>query len=884
MKKQSLMLSSLLLLAMSLTAQQREERTFIYGEEVNPREEWKLDPSDSRPLEQQLDEMLAGTDITYRITSHHILLFKEADSRKTKAQYSLHGYVTDAISQETLIGANVYCPAYRTGTVTNAYGFFTLPLPEGRHTVIISYVGYESVMKTINLQSNETLNCPLNATSELKEILVESDRPETGASSTRMSGHTVSLQQIKETPAVLGESDVVKALQKLPGVQTGFTSTSQMSVRGGNLDQNLMMLDGVSLYNVNHALGFESAFMTDAVKHVDFFKGSFPARYGGRLSSVVDVRTKDGDMQHYHGLVSVGALTSHLALEGPLVKDRTSFLLSGRRTYAGWLMSLAVRQVDDVSRFDIYFYDLNAKLNHKFSDTDRLYVGYYRGQDGLRVHFDFNDSYVYTSEESENMYSGDIPVDPEHKVIQMECQTTSIERNKQSVHWGNTLYTLRWNHLYSSDLFSNLTLSYTQFKMRSEMGSHNIYRQNDQMLQNDSYSSKFRSGIDDVMALYDFDYHPVQQHHIKLGGSYTWHQFRPEVQTLRSSWIEEGEMTHNNSRTGDTPNRSHEVALYADDDMTLGDRWQLNAGLRGVVYGVKGKSYPGIEPRLSASYLWTRGLHAKASYTQMHQYVHQLTTSLISMPTDLWVSVTKDFRPMSAQQWAVGLACDRYRGWEFLLEGYWKEMHHVLEYVDGANFFGSSSGWASKVASGNGRSQGLELMARRTQGRTTGSASYTLSWSDRWFPDGSINGGKHYPYDYDRRHNLQLLLQHQLTKRIDVSANWSYLSGGRATVSTQKTWYIAPNQNNGNREYPAQDDYYSGRNNFRLDSRHQLDLSINFRRPTKHGERTWNISVMNAYMHKNQDLVWLDEHKGRMRIRQITLIPILPSCSYSYKF
>lgn len=878
MNKRHLVLSGFMLAA-SLWAQQREERTFIYGEEVQPQKEWKLDPSDSRPLEQQLDEMLAGTGITYRITSHHILLFKPV-TRQAKAQYNLYGYITDAVSQETLIGANVYCPALHTGTVTNAYGFFSLPLPEGNHTVIISYVGYESVMKNITLQADATLNCPMNPTAELKEVLVESDRPETGASSTRMSGHTVSLLEIQQAPALLGEADVVKALQKLPGVQTGFTNTSQISVRGGNLDQNLMMLDGVSLYNVNHALGFESAFMPDAVKHVDFFKGSFPARYGGRLSSVVDVRTKDGDMQHYHGLVSVGALTTHLALEGPLVKGRTSFLLSGRRTYAGWLLSIGARQVDDVSRFDIYFYDMNAKLNHKFSDTDRLYVGYYRGQDGLRIHFDIKDyiQYDYMPEGLEDV------IGTESHSNDSELKVLDINRNKQSVHWGNTLYTLRWNHLYSSDLFSNLTLSYTQFKMRSEIGSQTIYKKEDVVLQDDSYHSKFRSGIDDVMALYDFDYHPVQQHHIKLGGSYTWHQFRPEVQTLRSSWVEEGQKNHSSSRTGNKPNISHEAALYVDDDMTLGNRWQVNAGLRGVIYGVKEKVYPALEPRLSVSYLCARGLHAKSSYTLMHQYVHQLTTSLISMPTDLWVSVTKDFRPMSAQQWAVGLACDRYKGWEFSLEGYWKEMHHVLEYVDGANFFGSSDGWASKVASGNGRSQGLELMARRTQGRTTGSVCYTLSWSDRWFPDGSINGGKHYPYDYDRRHNLQLLLQHQLTKRIDVSASWSYLSGGRATVATQQTWYIAPRQNNGSGEYPAQGDYYSGRNNFRLDSRHQLDLSINFRRPTKHGERSWNISVMNAYLRKNQDLVWLEEHKGRMQINQVTLIPILPSCSYNYKF
>jgi len=862
----------MLLVALGLTAQQREARTFIYGEEVQPKEEWKLNPSDSRPIEQQLDEMLAGTDITYRITDRHILLFKVA-KQQGRQQHNLHGYITDANSQETLIGANIYCPAMRTGTVTNAYGFFTLPLPEGRHTVIISYVGYESEMKSITLDADQTLNCPLNPTSELREVVVESDRPETGASSTRMSGHTVSLQQIQQTPAVLGEADVVKALQKLPGVQMGFSGTSQMSVRGGNLDQNLMMLDGVQLYNVSHAFGFESAFMPDAVKHVDFFKGSFPSRYGGRLSSIADVRTKDGDMQHYHGLISVGALTSHLALEGPIVKDRTSFLVSGRRTYMGWLLSLAIRSTDDVDRFDMYFYDLNAKINHKFSDKDRLYISYYRGQDGIRVHFNEKDHYwMEISDDIGN--------------IVHETEYDNYDQFKQNLHWGNSSYTMRWNHLFTPNLFSNLTLSYAKFKMLSDYKSRSIDKEDKVVVGDESYAANFHSGIDDVMALYDFDYHPVQQHHIKLGGCYTWHQFSPEVQTLSSSWLEEGTKTKNFTQTGNKPNVSHEAALYIDDDMTLGERWQVNAGLRGVLYAVKENIYPGLEPRFSASYLMTKGLHAKASYTLMHQYVHQLTTSLISMPSDLWVSVTKDFRPMSAQQWAVGLACDRYQGWEFTMEAYWKEMRHILEYVDGANYFGSSAGWTSKVASGNGRSRGVELMGRRTMGRTTGMLSYTLSWTDRQFPDGSINGGKRYPYDYDRRHNLQILLQHQLTKRIDVSANWSLLSGGCATVAKQHTWYDAPPANSDyGGAYPGGDYYYNGRNNFRLSSRHQLDLSINFRKQKKHGERTWNISVMNAYYHKNQDLVWLDEEEGnRLRIKQLTIIPILPSCSYSYKF
>ena len=865
------------------TAQELQGRTFVYGEEVRLPQSIRFNPDDKRPVEQILDEALRDTGIGYRVTARHILLYRLAEARPSATtQHNIHGYVTDATSGETLIGANVYCPALGTGTVTNAYGFYSLPMPVGQHALLISYVGYESQVVTLQVMADVTENVALAPAHQLHEIIVESDRPETGAASTRMSATTLTMQQIQQMPSMLGEADVIKSLHVLPGVQTGFAGTSQMSVRGGNLDQNLFLLDGVLLYNVHHVLGFESAFMPDAVKHVDFFRGSFPARYGGRLSSVCDVRTKDGDLQRLHGLFSIGLLSSHLALEGPLVKNRTSFIVSGRRSYAGWLMRAMMASDamdgDEIERFDLYFYDVNAKVNHRFSDTDRLFLSFYRGQDGLTMGVKFSDTDSYNKSQSTSHFD-------------------------QDVRWGNTFSCLRWNHLYTPSLFSNLTLGYNRYAMLAANETRYTEREQGALASDDRFKTDFRSGIDDMMLIYDFDWHPVQSHHIRMGGSYTLHLFRPEVQSAVQSMTDGNRHIEQRNDTGKRDTRGHEVALYAEDDIDLGGRWQLNAGLRAVAFGVDGRCYPAAEPRLSASYRLADGLRAKAAYTLMHQYVHQLTTSPVNMPTDLWVSVTKDFRPMTANQWTIGLACNRWAGWELSAEAYWKEMRHVLEYADGASFYGSSRGWESKVTQGEGRGMGLELAASRTVGKTTGNVSYTLSKADRRFPDGSINNGCRYPYEYDRRHVVHIVVQQQFTPHVDFNVSWNYSSGGYVSLAKQQSIYILPESNTGSAPTTYGEDYYSGRNNYHLKPRHQLDLSLNVHHTTRHGERIWNFSLINAYLHKNQDFAWtvvkyesqpvVDPETGRVSyvetasrkvIKQVTIIPILPSVSYTYRF
>ncbi|MBR5068035.1 MAG: TonB-dependent receptor [Bacteroidales bacterium] len=775
---------------------------------------------------------------------------QDNDASKLSHTYTIHGHVIDAESKESLIGANIQVSALGTGCSTNEYGYFSITLPEGENLLTTSYIGYASDTRSIRLVKDTLMTIGLNPSKSLDEVLVDSYRPETGALSSRSGAKTISVQQIMRMPALLGEADVIKTLHQEPGVQSSMSGQAGMSVRGGDADQNLFLLDGMMVYNVDHVMGFESAFMPDAVKHVEFFRGSFPARYGGRLSSVTDVRTKDGDLHNYHGTFSIGLLSSHVNLEGPIRKDKASFLFSARRTYADWLFNAFQGITDaEIDHLGLYFCDLNAKVNYRIGDRDRAYISFYRGRDVMDV-ADRNKS--------------------EYK------ESRSTDKTAQDLHWGNTLYQLRWNHIFSPGLFANFSVGYNRFRLSNLAESQNEEYYEGRLIDRQFSNLEYRSGIDDLSASIDLDHHPGISHHLRYGIQHIQHKFRPEHQSSRVKTFEAGSTnTDETFRSDDETTRAYETSVYAEDDMSLGSRWQMNAGIRAVLFTVQDKTYPAFEPRLSASRIIMPGLRAKGSYTMMHQYVHKITSSQIASPSDLWVPVTKSLKPMSAHQWTIGMTYTALTGWEFGVDAFWKEMHNVIDIIDGASFFGNSKGWEGKVTSGRGRSFGLEFSASKTVGRTTGMANYTLSKSDRWFPDGRINSGNKFPYRYDRRHAVHFVLNHQLTDHIDVNASWKYTSGAWITVAKQQTEYIEPGGN------LIGGDYYSHRNNYQLSPTHQLDLSINFHRPKRRGEGIWNISLMNAYCHLNQDMVFLEDASV---LKQITVIPILPSFSYTYRF
>ena len=842
--------------------------SFIYGEKIQLKQPVTLDLR-QQTVGEILQKAFEHEPVTFKISGTHILLHERPESRK----YTISGYVTDAVSSETLIGSNILESRRRVGTTTNPFGFYSITLPEGETELFFSYLGYETKHEHFFLGSDTLMNVRLATNNQLAEVVVLSDKKETGIHATAMSALEIPMTQIRNTPAILGEADILKTIQLMPGVQAGTEGFSGLYVRGGGPDQNLILLDGIPIYNADHMLGVFSIFTPEAMKKVTLFKGSFPARYGGRLSSIVDIRTNDGDMQNYHGTVSVGLLTSKLHLEGPIIKDKTSFCLTGRRTY----LDLVARPfLPDDKKYNYYFYDINAKVNHKFSDRSRLFLSFYKGKD----HYDYKQDKEYDG------YDG---------APRMYFYNSRIDFN-----WGNTIAAGRWNYVFNNKLFSNTTVAYNHYQMvmadsyRKEItGADEDGNVTSDYNESYVYNSDYRSGIHDWSFQTDFDYTPAPNHHIKFGGSYLFHTFRPEITTSRVRENENGQAAQD-TVYNDSSNsflHGHECALYAEDNIDIADRLSLNAGVHLSLFYTEGKGYLSAQPRFSARYRFEHGFAAKASFTQMEQYVHLLSSSPIALPTDLWVPVTKNIRPMRSYQYAAGGYYTGLKGWEFSLEGYYKDMHNVLEYQDGASFFGTSGGWQEKVEMGRGRSFGLEILAQKTVGKTTGWLGYTIAKSDRRFKDGTVNNGERFPYKYDRRHNINFCLNHAFSKKTDVGITWIFNTGGTATVAEKQT----------GTEWGNLIDYISHRNNYRLPVSHRLNLSINFHKKLHRGTQTWNISIYNAYNAMTPNLVYKEEEyigqqhigpdgnpetiwKRKTRLIKQTLLPCVPSVTYTFRF
>ncbi|MFS3038981.1 TonB-dependent receptor [Bacteroides nordii] len=837
--------------------------SFIYGEEVKMNHRLTLDVK-QKTIPEILDLAFANEPVKYQITGRHILLQKKKQ-KPVSRKFTISGYVTDGTSSETLIGANILESRQQQGTTTNPYGFYSITLPAGETELSFSYLGYTTRQYRLELSKDTLINVLMQDNNQLEEVVIVSDKAEAGITATQMGAQEIPIAQIKNTPSILGEADVMKTIQLMPGVQAGVEGSAGLYVRGGGPDQNLILLDGVPVYNVDHLFGFFSVFTPEAVKKVTLFKSSFPARFGGRLSSVVDVRSNDGDMKKYHGTLSVGLLSSKIQLEGPIIRDKTSFNISARRSYIDLIAKPFMPKDDKIS---YYFYDINAKINHKFSDRSRLFLNFYNGKDSY---------YFKTTDSSSSMY-----------------------KDKMSLNWGNTIATARWNYIFNQKLFSNTTVAYNKYRMDA---NSTVYTKTNliESISESNYHSNYHSGICDWSYLIDFDYNPTPAHHIKFGAGYLHHDFRPEVATSKIQEKEDGitkQDTLYNSISNSTI-QAHEVSAYIEDNFDIGSRLRMNVGLHLSMFRVQRRNYFSAQPRVSARYQLTRHTALKASYTKMSQYIHLLSSTPISMPTDLWVPVTSKIKPMQAHQYSLGSYYTGLTGWEFSVEGYYKQMRNVLEYKEGVSFLGSSSGWENKVEMGKGRSMGIEFMAQKTTGKTTGWIAYTLAKSDRKFAIGGINNGERFPYKYDRRHNLSLVVNHKFSNRIDIGASWIFSTGGTATIAEEVTAIIRPGE-----DAIQQKDYIEKRNNYRLPASHRLNIGVNFNKKTKHGVRTWNISLYNAYNAMNPTMIYSNNSGGyasyiknqedgkvylqyipaKRKITKLTLLPCVPSVTYTYKF
>jgi outer membrane cobalamin receptor len=770
---------------------------------------------------------------------------------------TVSGTVTDAKSGETLIGATVLDVATGKGTVTNAYGRYSLTLKGDNAQLRVSYIGYQTQHHNVSLKGSTTLNVVLQPSVELQEVQITAERMGTPKMS-QMSAVEIPVEQIKLVPVIFGESDVLKAIQLLPGVQSGTEGTSGIYVRGGGPDENLFLLDGIPLYNVNHLGGFFSAFNSDAIKNVTLYKGSFPSQFSGRISSVLDITTNNGNDKEWHGGASVGLMAAKLSVEGPIIKEKTTLSLSLRRTYGDLLIMPMVKAVtlnEGIRGASVgyYFYDLNGKVTHKFSDRSRLYATWYSGDDGAYLGFkekeDFSEYY----------------------------------KLKLGYYWGNIATAIRWNYEINPRLFMNVTGAYTRYRQRLQTGFEEEYLSGGQM-QHEEAEMGIRSGIADITGRVDFDYAPSPEHAVRFGALFTNHHFTPQVQAAH---VAAGGSTMDTT-FGEQIINAQEMSLYAGDDWSITDALKVNGGVVLSGFYVENRFYPSLQPRLSSRFMITDDISVKAGYSYMTQYLHLLSTSNISLPTDLWVPVTARIEPMNSHQVAAGVFYN-WRGLvDFSVEGYYKWMNNLLEYKPGSSFFGSSTGWQDMVCMGRGWAYGLEFLAQKSVGKLTGWVGYTWSRTMRQFdaPGEELNGGEPFPAKYDRIHDISITLQYKPNDRFDAGVTWVYSTGNTATLAMQE---IESDPSVG---WWGSMGFVESRNNFRLPAYHRMDISVNFHKKKRYGVRTWNISVYNAYNRQNPFIIYprsVDRYDGggttySTVLMQRSLFPILPSVSYIYKF
>ena len=788
------------------------------------------------------------------------------------AQHTVSGTITDQTSGETLIGATILDTRSGKGTTTNVNGRYTLTLKGSEAVLRITFVGYEPIYDTISLSSNTIRNYVLKPSITLSEIVVTAERVNSRESS-QMSALEMPVEQLKAVPVLFGEADIIKAIQLLPGVQSGNEGTGGMYVRGGGPDQNLFLLDGIPLYNVNHLGGFFSAFNADAVKNVTLFKGSFPARFGGRLSSVLDVTTNNGNDKKIHGNVSIGAISAKFNLEGPIVKEKTTFCISARRTYADFIMRPIIRKlatdIDGKTKLvaGYYFYDANAKITHKFSDKSRLYATFYMGDDD-----------VYTRIRTESSLAED--------------QYLDFRNN-----WGNTVGGLRWNYVLNPKLFMNLSLSYTGYSNRMIAAIDKLAYITPDSVQQSTMNGDYISKIHDLTGRLDFSFIPTPEHDIQFGTYYTNHTIIPSVASGSIDYFDQIQMDdpfRMEAKLRDDTTRSHEIVAFAEDDWSINDIFKVNMGLHFSSFGVEDTFYPSLQPRISGRALLGENLSVKVGYAYMSQYMHLLSTTSVSLPTDLWVPSTKRIKPMTAQQVAAAINYSIPLVVELSVEGYYKHMHNIIEYRDGATTFGSTAGWEDLVCVGDGWTYGVEFLAQRTFGRLTGWLAYTWSRTTHLFnrPGQELNNGNPFPAKYDRRHDFSIVLTYKINDWCDASATWVFSTGNTATLAMQKYPVASddPDAYDLNSNLSNTLSHVSSRNNFRMPNYHRADISVNFHRQfkRKNWHRTINVSVYNLYNKQNPYLTYTSNqysYRGYSKaLMQLSIFPILPSVAYTLYF
>ncbi len=763
-------------------------------------------------------------------------------------RYTISGYIKDENTGETLINASIVLENKSKGINSNQYGFYSITLDEGSYSLVCSYVGYAPKVLAVVLNKNIELTITLATKQQQDAVIVSAKKRDNNVKNAQMGKVSLPMEQIKSLPAFLGEVDLLKIIQLLPGVRNAGEGSSGFYVRGGGPDQNLILLDDAPVYNTGHLFGFFSIFNSDAIKNVSLIKGGMPAQYGGRLSSVLDVAMKEGNNQNFQVDGGLGLIASRVAIQGPIKKNKASFILSARRTYIDILTKPFIAQGNKFFGSGYYFYDLNVKANYQISDKDKLFVSGYFGRDV----FDFRN------------------------------RQKSIDIN---IPWGNATGTLRWNHIFNKKLFGNSTLVYNDYNF-----AFNAFQNN--------FNIKLASGIRDLSLKQDFDLYPFTGHKIKFGGIYTYHRFKPSVVSGNQDSIVFEPIN--------APIKyAHEAAFYLQDDWEISENLKVNAGLRysvfqqvgpfkkyvkdangnpldSTIYG-KGspvKSYGGLEPRLTLRYAFKDDASIKGSVSRNLQYIHLVSNSGTTLPTDIWVPSTQTVKPQISWLYALGYFKNfKDNMFETSVELYYKSMQNQIEYQEGYTP-NTLEDTENSFTFGKGWSYGAEFYINKTKGKLTGWIGYTLSYTWRQFA--ALNFGNKFPAKYDRRHDLSVVASYEISKKWKVSGSFVFGTGNAATLPQR--FYIV----NG-----ILTQEYSNINEYRLPSYHRLDLAATLT-PAKNANRKmkseWVFGLYNAYSRQNPYFIYFDQTGSplggdlKVQAKQVSLFPIIPSLTWNFKF
>ncbi|MEZ5040558.1 MAG: TonB-dependent receptor [Saprospiraceae bacterium] len=761
----------------------------------------------------------------------------------SQSSFALSGTIADSESGETLIGASVILQALDLGTTTNEYGFYSLSVPTGDSvTLEVSYVGFQPQVFKLRMIADMRLDIELSTGIQLAEVIVKAGTFEAQMRSTEMSVEVISTKEAKIIPVLLGESDILKAIQLKPGIPSGSEGTTGLFVRGGSNDQNLIVLDEAVVYNANHLFGFFSTFNTDAVKDLKIYKGGFPAQYAGRLSSVIDVKLKEGNNKKFAGSGGIGFIASRLTLEGPIQKNQSSFIVSGRRTYVDVFTRMINRAnvgKEDFSPIpDYYFYDLNTKVNFHLGKKDRLFVSGYFGRDVFGFEGDFFDF---------------------------------------DFDWGNATGSVRWNHVFNPKLFANTTFTYSdyQYHITNKLTGFNF---------------QVSSNIQDANFKTDFYFNPSNQHTIRFGGNLTAHSF--SVGRLKAG-SDDGEISFS---AGQMFN-ALEMGVYLSDDWEFSKKFKANMGLRWSGFEGEGQFYNALEPRLALRYQAAPRLSLKASYARMKQYLHLVANAGVTLPTDIWYPSTKKVKPQSSDQVALGLSYLLGRKYAMTTEVFYKKMKNQLEFVDAAEIFANDA-LENEFAIGEGRGYGLEYSIEKKEGLLSGWIGYTLSFVERGNftvldPDQYFAQQGFFSPVYDRRHDLSVVTLYELSKRLSFSATFVYGSGDLRWLPVGR-WALQDVHGSG---FESVVPDFQERNNYRLPPYHRLDVGLVLKFFRKWGESDLSLSIVNVYDRRNTFFIYFEptfveigEGANSLKIpdkieaRQVSLFPILPSLTWNFKF